>query len=386
MTRLAVAIQRIGDIPEVNPFFLSHLQDIDPQDNLVVTLTSADPGAAKLNQPVVSVFDAPANRSWLPGRLVRTLNTLLHGYHTPLSSVEKRRLVEQMKDLGVRVMLAEEGPVGCLLMPVCKAAGVELFVHFHGYDGAVLGRKWFMRHAYRAMARYATAMLVPSNYFKTTLHKLGLPKHKIEVARIGVDLADIKGSNERSRQSIIAVGRFIEKKAPDKTIHAFAKLAAEFPDIKLEMIGDGPLLNHCKILARDLKISDRITFYSGYAPNEYVLERISMARVFCQHSVVAPNGDTESFGITLIEAMGLGTPVVATRHNGFVETVEEEKTGFLVDEGDIDGMSEAIRRLLTDDDLWSAFSQAGKERVMNHFSRNQNLTRIRQILKLQLGE
>ena len=79
--------------------------------------------------------------------------------------------------------------------------------------------------------------------------------------------------------------------------------------------------------------------------------KLAEASVFVQHSVVASNGDTESQGISLLEAMTASIPLVVTDHNGFKETVIEGETGYLVKERDIDSMAKKITLLLKNESL-----------------------------------
>ena len=104
------------------------------------------------------------------------------------------------------------------------------------------------------------------------------------------------------------------------------------------------------------------------------------AALFCQHSVTAPRGDIEAFGITIIEAMACGVPVVVTRHNGFPETVVDGITGFMVPEHDVHAMAAAMKRLLADSELRRKMGKAARDRVIKKFTSSQNIENLKKIL------
>jgi glycosyltransferase involved in cell wall biosynthesis len=82
----------------------------------------------------------------------------------------------------------------------------------------------------------------------------------------------------------------------------------------------------------------------------------------------------------LVEAMASGVPVVLTRHNGFPETVVEGETGYLVEEGDVVGMSQKILVLLKDLTLRRRMGTQGRMRVMDHFTAEKMAGKLRWLL------
>ena len=106
----------------------------------------------------------------------------------------------------------------------------------------------------------------------------------------------------------------------------------------------------------------------GALPQRQIVERMRLARGFVQHSLVAPDGDSEGNPVAVMEAQLCGLPVVATRHAGIPEVVLEEETGLLVDEGDVDGMAVAMRRLVLEPSLAGQFGMAGQRRVERCFT------------------
>jgi glycosyltransferase involved in cell wall biosynthesis len=118
----------------------------------------------------------------------------------------------------------------------------------------------------------------------------------------------------------------------------------------------------------------------GAQSHEYVKGLLSHAALFVQHSVTARDGDMESFGISLVEAMACGIPVVTTDHNGFSETVSHGETGYLVAEHDVEAMSAAILELLEDPDQATRMGRAGRARVEERFTKERAAARLREIM------
>jgi glycosyltransferase involved in cell wall biosynthesis len=77
---------------------------------------------------------------------------------------------------------------------------------------------------------------------------------------------------------------------------------------------------------------------------------------------------SESFGMSLVEALASETPVIATRVGGMVNIVDENETGLLVNREDVNGLAEAMRCLLSDGDLRRQMGKNGRQRVIERFS------------------
>jgi len=145
------------------------------------------------------------------------------------------------------------------------------------------------------------------------------------------------------------------------------------------MVGNGPLLDECRELAKSLQIEQAVAFL-GAQSHEVVQEEMRGARCFVQHSVEASNGDCEGTPLGILEAGATGLPVVSTRHAGIADVVIEDETGFLVDEGDVKGMAENMVRLARDPDLAGRLGRAGRQRIVKCFSEERSLGRLLEII------
>lgn len=314
--------------------------------------------------------------SW---RLRSLGNFLKYAYPGAITGSTAKGTRAFLEKHNVQAILAEFGPTGCALLPICKAMGIRLIVNFHGYDATVMPNRWLIRRAYRYLNAHADGFVCGSRHFAGILEKLGFSREKIEVIPCGIEIEKFNPHLGKDKNLLVAVGRFTEKKAPHLTIQAFSKVKANYPNIRLEMIGEGALLTTCKQLCQTLKLEESVTFH-GAQSHDFVKAKLAHAGLFVQHSVTAQNGDMESQGISLLEAMASGVPVISTRHNGFTETVAEGKNGYLVAEKDVDGMAEAISTLLGDDALRKRMGAEGRKLVEEKFDSVEQAKRLRHIL------
>lgn len=293
----------------------------------------------------------------------------------------RNRLISQfLKHHGVHTMMAEFGTYGVKILPAAKAAGCQFYVHFHGWDASsVLNDPTFVRR-YKKMFQIADGFFAPSRFIADKLIKIGCPDDKIWVTPCGIEIADFpysKGTPGRC----LAVGRFIDKKAPHITVEAFAKAAKGNLDAHLDFVGDGPMMDEAKSVAEKFGASDQITFH-GEQPHAFVKELIQTCNIFLQHSVTAENGNVEGLPVAILEAMCAGVAVVSTRHSGIPEAVLENETGLLCDEHEVDQMAASIRHLLTDPELTAKLGLAGHERAKSQFDIDLSISILRSKMRL----
>ena len=281
----------------------------------------------------------------------------------------------------VDVVLAEYGPTGVAVMEACRKSNLPLLVHFHGYDASVREVLRENAETYPAMFKQAAAIIAVSRAMERKLISLGAPAEKVHYNPCGIDCDDFDGADpEHAAPIFLAVGRFVEKKAPQLTLRAFAKVHEALPEAHLRMIGDGPLLDECRELARQLNIEQAVTFL-GAQSHEVVRDEMRKARAFAQHSVEAANGDCEGTPIGILEAGASGLPVVSTRHAGIPDVVIEGETGFLVDEKDVESMAAYMVRLVHDTALASRLGHAARLHIESAFSSKHSISRLCAIIE-----
>jgi len=284
----------------------------------------------------------------------------------------------------VEVVLAEYGPTGVAVMDACLQAGVPLVVHFHGFD--VYHRATLEQYGsqYKRMFSAARALITVSYEMRQRLYDLGAPEQKVFYNSCGVDTSLFSGADPAHAGPVcVAVGRFVNKKAPYLTVLAFKEVVSNYPDARLIMIGEGPLWQSCKQLARALGLEGAIEFL-GQRPHAEIAAVMRKARMFVQHSVRAIDGDSEGTPVAVLEAGASGLPVVATRHAGIIDVVVDGQTGFLVGEGDLVGMAEGMIKLAQDPVLAARLGRAARERICAQFSMQESMVNLWRIIESQI--
>lgn len=145
-------------------------------------------------------------------------------------------------------------------------------------------------------------------------------------------------------QVIVAAGRLIPIKRYDRLVNAFAKVAAEHPGWTLRIYGRGPQKENLREQIDRLGLYDRVFLMGAVSPIE---------TEWAKGAVAAVSSDMESFGMTIVEAMHCGVPVVATDcPHGPGEIITDGRDGILVPlDGDVDAYADALKRVVTDEAL-----------------------------------
>jgi glycosyltransferase involved in cell wall biosynthesis len=154
-------------------------------------------------------------------------------------------------------------------------------------------------------------------------------------------------------------GRLSAIKGVDHAIRAFALVHRELPDLRMEVAGSGPEAEALAAQARNLGIASHVRFLGWQRDLPPLFDRWSL---FVQASLY------EGFPLSVVEAMGSGLPVVASRVGGMLELVEHGSTGLLFPPADARALAEAVRRLLADAELRRSMGDAARDRVRTCFS------------------
>lgn len=292
------------------------------------------------------------------------------------------RQAEWLRKIKAEVVLAEYGMTGVKLLDACERAGVPLVVHFHGFDAYNCKDMAPWLEKYRRMFDFAAATIGVSHAMLGRLRELGASETKLHYVPYHVDPKEFTSASPEIGSSVIlAVGRFVEKKAPHLTLLAFSKVLREFPSARLEMAGDGPLLGSCRWLVHALGIKNSVVFH-GAKEHEWIRQAMRRTTLFVQHSVKAANGDSEGTPVAVLEAQCSGLPVVATHHTGIGDVVVDGETGFLSAEGDVEAMAaNMIRVLRMEASEWQQFSMQARRRILENFGPSQTLDRLSEILR-----
>ncbi|MGA9770600.1 MAG: N-acetyl-alpha-D-glucosaminyl L-malate synthase BshA [Blastocatellia bacterium] len=148
--------------------------------------------------------------------------------------------------------------------------------------------------------------------------------------------------------------------------------------VKLIMCGDGPERRDAEQLAARLGVESFVQFV-GKQPQSQIRDYLSVADLFLLPS------QSESFGLSALEAMACEVPVIATRVGGVPEVIEEDGCGYMLDVGDVDGMAEATLRVLSDDRLRERLGRRGREIAVSRFTTEQIIPQYEALYKSVIG-
>ncbi len=211
---------------------------------------------------------------------------------------------------------------------------------------------------------------------------------RIRVVHLGVDLAE--ASLRRARRArrthhadgparLLCVARLDPTKGHSVLLDAVATLGRDGRDVELTLIGEGDQRPAIEAQVVRLGLAPRVRLL-GARTHDEVFDLMEEADVVVSASVESPDGDAEGIPVTLMEAMAIGVPVVATRTAGVPELVVDGETGILVDQHDARGLADAIARLLEDPELAGRLAAGATERVGESFDRDRVVDELLEIL------
>lgn len=245
------------------------------------------------------------------------------------------------------------------------ALGGRLVVSFRGADTTSYVAR---RHplVYARVFREASVLMPVSQTLAALLHRMGAPEEKVHVHRTGIDLSLYPFRARRLAAGepvrLVTVARLVEKKGIEYALEALRRLLDGGTEFRYDVLGGGPLRAHLEARASELGIAGRVTF-RGWAAQADVRDALERCHLLLQPSVTAANGDQEGVPNVLKEAMAAGVPVVATRHGGIPELIDDGTEGRLVPERNAEALAAALAEMVRYADRWPAIGAAGRARV-----------------------
>lgn len=225
----------------------------------------------------------------------------------------------------------------------------------HGTDITIVGRDPEFEPVITYSINQSDGVTAVSEYLRNETYKHFRVKSHIEVIPNFICLQEVEATqpdNELKNKIapdgepiITHISNFRKVKRIEDIIFIFQKIRDRMP-AKLLMIGDGPERQKAMQLVKNLSLINDVHFI-GKIRETYPLLKIS--RLFLLTS------EYESFGLSALEAMACGVPVIASNSGGIPEVVMNNETGFLHHVGDIEHMASSAIKLLQEKDLWEKF-------------------------------
>ena len=287
-----------------------------------------------------------------------------------ISRSESARLIAVLNAKRAALLHIYFGHIAVHLLPLIGRWDKPAVVSFHGADVMVDLEKPAYRAATIRMLDAVRLVLVRSESLRDGLVRLGCAADKIRLQRTGIPLHEFE-FRPRSWPTdgswrLVQAGRLIAKKGLRTTLRAFAIFARQYPDARLTIAGEGPLLDELQQFATALQIAERVTF-TGFASQAQLRELFYASHIFLHPSETAADGNQEGVPNSMLEAMASGLPVFATTHGGIPEAIENGVSGVLVGEADADGLAQRLLEFAEQPDALSAIAQRGAQAVAENF-------------------
>ena len=274
---------------------------------------------------------------------------LLAGAALPIA---RRLHREKPFDIVHAHMLPRDGHAGLL---VARALHVPLALTVHGTDifhYFIPGKAPWPRNV--MIAQETDALMAVSSLL---MSRVAPYRGEGKISRIvpnGVDLSLVPDETDNRPRTVISVGTLKARKCMDRTLEAFARLAGEYPDATLTIVGIGEM--HAQLAARiqELGLEQRVVLTGGL-PHEEVIRRMAKSDLF-----VLPSWG-EGYGIVYIEAMAAGCIAVGAKGEGIEDTIRDGENGFLVPAGDIDETERVMRAVFERGAAYDALRERGRQ-------------------------
>ncbi|EAB9736208.1 TPA: colanic acid biosynthesis glycosyltransferase WcaL [Escherichia coli] len=292
------------------------------------------------------------------------------------------------KPLHADVFIAHFGPAGVTAAKLRELGVIrgKIATIFHGID---ISSREVLNHytpEYQQLFRRGDLMLPISDLWAGRLQKMGCPREKIAVSRMGVDMTRFSPRPVKAPATpleIISVARLTEKKGLHVAIEACRQLKEQGVAFRYRILGIGPWERRLRTLIEQYQLEDVVEM-PGFKPSHEVKEMLDDADVFLLPSVTGADGDMEGIPVALMEAMAVGIPVVSTLHSGIPELVEADKSGWLVPENDARALAQRLAAFsqLDTDELAPVVKRA-REKVEHDFNQqviNRELASLLQAL------
>jgi len=404
MRRIAVVVKGYPRLSET--FIAQEIRALE-QAGLTLDLISLRRPTDKAVHPIHREISAPVNylpeylheaplrvfRAW---RLVRHLPAYPATRALFLKDLRRDPTRNRLRRWGQALVLAAELPPGVELLYAhfvhtpasvaryaARLTGLPWAVSAHAKD-IWTSPAWEKREKLADCAWAVTCTAVGRDH----LAKLSPPGKPVLLGYHGLDfrrfpamtaLSEARdGRDPAAPVRLLSVGRAVAKKGYPDLLDALARLPAN-RHWRFTHIGGGADAAALKARAAALGLTDRIT-WRGTAAQDDVLAAYRAADLFVLASRIAEDGDRDGLPNVLMEAQSQRLACLATRVAAIPELIESERTGLLVEPGDVAGLATALDRLISDPDLRQLLATAGAARVRERFGFQPTIDRLAQRL------
>jgi glycosyltransferase involved in cell wall biosynthesis len=261
-----------------------------------------------------------------------------------------------------------------VLLLEARALRRIVIVHFHarGFDEFVAAEAWWMRRLVRlALRTPRTHLIVLGTSLSGEFEGL-IPHDRIHVVANGVEDQRVDAAPPASVPTVLHLSTLWSAKGVFEVLESAERLRARIPGIRYQLAGawysDDERKRAMGLVAREHLTRD-VQFLGRVEPSE-------RRRLLAAATVMAFPSHSEGHPLVALEALSAGLPVVATRTGAIPEMITDGREGFLVDVGDVDGLTCRIEEILTDPELRRRLSANARSRYERDFTADRFTDRL----------
>ena len=239
----------------------------------------------------------------------------------------------------------------------------------HGEE-VYLSKRYHTTPILKLLVHHSSKTLTNSSGTFEVCLESGLKREKLGIIPFGVDTSFFRPINNQKDNNIfqiLSVGYLIERKGFEYLIKAVKDVLEVHDNVKLIIVGSGPLEIQIKKLIHELKLNDTVKILDNVSDEE-LLELYNSSDLFILPSIVDSQGNTEGLGVVLLEAMACKVPVIGTDIGGIPDIIQDNETGLLVPQKDILRLSSAINSMIENKSLRKRIAIKGYCCVQNKFN------------------
>jgi len=265
------------------------------------------------------------------------------------------------------------------LLPFIERWHKPCVVSFHGADVAEKKDIRDYGPKLKELFNAVPLVLARSKSLAERLLTLGCPPERLRINRTGVPLHEFpfirRDTPTDGRWRFMQACRLIPKKGVATSLCAFAIFQKEFPNAELTIAGKGPLQPHLEELAEELGIVRKVHF-RGFLSQKELFDLYSSSHCFLHPSETPPDQNQEGIPNSILEAMSTGLPILATKHGGIPEAVEEGRSGLLVEERDFEALATAMKNLVRSPFAFREMGALASESVAANFEQREQIRQL----------
>ncbi len=270
-------------------------------------------------------------------------------------------------------------PNGTPAALVARLRGLPLVISLHGSDVYLAERAAPLSLVAAATFRAARAITACSGDLRDRALRLGARADDVAVVPYGVDARAFQPDPQAGAlvkaelglapdtPLIMSVSRLVYKKGLTYLLEAFPRILANHPGVVLVIAGYGDLREELERRASELGVAASVRF-PGQLERERAARYVAAADVYVVPSIRDQRGNVDGLPNALLEGMGAGRPIVASRVAGIPDVIGDGRHGLLTPERDPAALAEAISRLLGDRALAERLGAAARRRVLEELT------------------